>query len=239
MATSGGDGGELQFDRAEYTGGSAAPACANCQRAIAGEYHQLNGKIFCADCRTRLEQSIGKLHESASLGRGLLFGLGAAIAGGLLFWAVRAITGYQFGLLAVVVGFLVGKAVRIGSRSLGGWKYQALAMSLAYLSMVSIYTPEIDRTLRNGAEKARKAAQEKASPGAPAPPGRVVHIGPAYYLLLLGVALIYPWLGGFSNILGLIIIGIGLWEAWKFNRRVEIRFTGPFSAAGNAPASET
>ncbi len=39
-----------------------------------------------------------------------------------------------------------------------------------------------------------------------------------------------PVMGGFQNVLGIIIIGIALWQAWKMNRRVEVTFTGPFAA---------
>ena len=28
-----------------------------------------------------------------------------------------------------------------------------------------------------------------------------------------------------------IIIGIGLWEAWKFTREVKVQFQGPFTVA--------
>ena len=44
--------------------------------------------------------------------------------------------------------------------------------------------------------------------------------------LLLGLAFIAPFMGGASNIMGIIIIGIGLYEAWKINRRVPL--SGPF-----------
>ena len=36
--------------------------------------------------------------------------------------------------------------------------------------------------------------------------------------------------------LGAIILGIGLWEAWKFNRRVEVKFTGPFAVTAAQPS---
>jgi hypothetical protein len=56
-------------------------------------------------------------------------------------------------------------------------------------------------------------------------------------LLVFGIALASPFLGGFSNIMGILIIGIALYEAWKLNRRVLV--TGPYqmSAAPEAATS--
>ena len=48
----------------------------------------------------------------------------------------------------------------------------------------------------------------------------------AYFIEKLGLAFAAPFLGGTSNIMGILIIGIGLYEAWKINRRVPL--SGPF-----------
>jgi len=54
---------------------------------------------------------------------------------------------------------------------------------------------------------------------------------------LLGVGAIFlmaaaaPFFGGAGNIIGLLIIGFGLWEAWKTNRRVDLVINGPYSVA--------
>jgi hypothetical protein len=44
--------------------------------------------------------------------------------------------------------------------------------------------------------------------------------------LVLGLAFAAPFLGGTRNVMGILIIGIGLYEAWKINRRVPL--SGPF-----------
>jgi len=51
------------------------------------------------------------------------------------------------------------------------------------------------------------------------------------WAMLLGIALASPFLQGSDNIIGLFIIGIGLYEAWKFTRPVSLQVLGPFSAA--------
>ncbi len=197
--------GDLQFERAEFTHGGEGPLCAACQRP-AHEYFQFQGHIYCAPCRQRIESSLDRLERSASFGRAALYGVGAAIAGAALYYAVLAATGYEIGLVAVVVGLLVGKAVRKGSDSLGGWRYQALAMSLTYLSIVSSYVP--------GILKSHEALDMVSA---------------------LALAIVAPLLGGFHDILGIVVIAIGLWEAWKFNRRVPVQFTGPFFAHAAVP----
>jgi hypothetical protein len=210
MGTSG--DGELQFERAEYASGRpGAPVCCTCQRPASREYHQFNGRLYCADCRRQIEQSLDRLYQSGNLPLAFLYGLGAAVLGSILFYAVTAITGYEIGLIAVVVGWLVGKAVRKGSGSVGGWQYQALAMFFTYVSIVSISVPGITHALSNGS----------------AQPGSL-----RFYLVVFELAMASPVMGGFRNILGIVILGIGLWEAWKFNRRVNVKFTGPFAVAG-------
>jgi hypothetical protein len=235
----GDSGGEIQFERAEYAGGHSGPACSTCKQPAETEYHQLNGRVFCTACRAKIERTIENLGQSGSLARAALFGLGAAILGALVYYAVSAATGYEFGLIAVVVGLLVGKAVRKGSGSIGGPRYQALAIVLTYFSIASTNIPPLSRAFYAEAEK-----QEKIETGVPAQsptitetPRRKVHLGVVpFYAFMFVLALAAPVLGGFSNILGITIMAIGLWEAWKLNRRVKVKFTGPFSVAGAQPA---
>ncbi len=50
-------------------------------------------------------------------------------------------------------------------------------------------------------------------------------------LLILAIACAAPFLAGFENIIGIVIIGIGLYEAWKLNRRSTVAITGPHTLA--------
>lgn len=75
-------------------------------------------------------------------------GFVAALGGSVLYFAVAALTQREFGLVAVVVGFMVGKAVRRGARGRGGWVYQTLAISLTYLAIVSTYVPRVARAVQ-------------------------------------------------------------------------------------------
>ena len=49
------------------------------------------------------------------------------------------------------------------------------------------------------------------------------------------ISLAVPFMGGVSNLIGWLIIGFGLWQAWSMNKRVPIEVSGPFSAGTNPP----
>jgi hypothetical protein len=44
---------------------------------------------------------------------------------------------------------------------------------------------------------------------------------------VLGLSFVAPFLSGASNIIGIALIGIALYEAWKFNRSVPLVIDGP------------
>lgn len=127
----------LQFDTAEYAGGSG-PVCSGCRRPAITDYYRANGRVFCGACRAAIERHFGR---PGNFGRATLYGAGAAVGGGVLYYAVLAITHLQIGLIAVAVGYLVGKAVRQGSGTPGGRRYQALAVVFTYVAIASSYLP--------------------------------------------------------------------------------------------------
>jgi len=54
-------------------------------------------------------------------------------------------------------------------------------------------------------------------------------------VLIAALAFAAPFLMGFQNMIGILIIGIGVYEAWKLNRRVPLEIAGPFRV-GETPA---
>ncbi|HEU4828187.1 MAG TPA: hypothetical protein VFT04_03225, partial [Gemmatimonadales bacterium] len=141
-----------------------------------------------------------------------LYGLGGAVAGAALYYAILAITGYEIGLVAIAVGWLVGRAVQLGARNRGGWLYQGLAVILTYLAIVSTYIPYILEGVAGGAEASS--------------------IGIAGYATLLLISIAAPFLAGIENIIGLLIIGFALWQAWHMNAPRRLAITGPYAVAG-------
>lgn len=203
--------GDLQFERAEFTSPAAGLACSQCGGPATPEYYEFRSKIFCGICRQRIEQSLGQLRASGSMPLAFGYGLGAAVAGFLIFWGVAEVTGAQIGLIALVVGWLVGKAIRKGSGGLGGRRYQIMAVLLTYASIASSHLPAILTIFNEHATKLGHA------------------LGSVQYAYAFGLALALPFLALPRGILGLLIIGIGLFEAWKFTRGVKVEFSGPFN----------
>lgn len=216
----------LQFDKAEMPDAPVANSvsCSNCQRPISSTYYQIGAGIFCSTCR---EVVVHVLENAGRFGRAVLFGGGAAVLGAIVWHAIRSATGYEIGLVAAFIGIFVGIAVRKGSMSLGGRKYQILAVVLTYVSITMAYIPPILEGLRANAES---SAEKASASGPPTPGGFLVA---CVYLFLLALA--SPFLLGFQNILGIIIIGFAIYEAWRINGRQSLAIQGPFTVADASP----
>lgn len=254
----------LQFDRAEFSPGGAALPCSFCKAPIAGQYFQVNGQTACPSCREQIDSAISGGSKFGRALRALAGGFAAAVAGFLIYWAVRAATGYEFALIAILIGFMVGGAVRWGAQRRGGLFYQLMAVALTYLSIASNYTPDVLKGMRQAqsegttaeatadpavgtgeanaapaaaAEAAAPAAAEPAAPAAAALPAAEEEQEqiPLWFALPVAfiLSLAVPFMGGL-NLIGWLIIGFGLWQAWGMNKRVPIEVSGPFDS-GSAP----
>jgi hypothetical protein len=236
----------LQFDRAEFEQAPSTAQCAECRRTLTGSYFEVNGQTVCEACRYTIESRMAAGSSLGRFARATGAGFVAALLGAALYYAIRELTGYELGLIAIVVGFGVGSAVRWGSNGRGGWKYQTLAIALTYFAIAANYVPTIiaelnkmpDQTTADDASEPPAAATAQpaaattdTAPAAPAPASGTVAAGAASpvlgLVLVFALALALPFLGGFDNIIGLVIIAIGLYEAWKLNRRTEVTITGP------------
>jgi hypothetical protein len=276
----------LQFDVAETeTSESAArdsAACRSCSRPIVGAYYQVNDTIICEACREELVAPRGS--RSRRVLRAIGFGALAAVGGSILYFAVAALTDREFAIVAIAVGYMVGIAVRKGSRGRGGWAYQAIAVGLTYLAIVTSYVPlvaksfqrtppvkaapapstnpapiadtitisasgpEIGRAIDSAAAARRQldtlsVTQAGSARTTKAAPVRATHISFGTLLLGMGalvlIAAAVPIIAGFSNIIGLLIIGIALFQAWQLNRRVTLRITGPYRLGARAGGPDT
>jgi hypothetical protein len=235
----------VQFDRAEYESTPGPAECAECQQALAGYYYDVNGQTVCERCRYNIESAHAGGSAAGRLLRAAGAGFVAAILGAALYYVISALSGYEFGLIAIVVGYGVGAAVRWGSNGRGGWVYQTLAIVLTYLAIVSTYIPPIITELSKasetesattGAQQSSDSAQTLEATPAGTQQEADTEPPPVLFLaaFLLVIAMVAPFLGGFENIIGIIIIGIGLYEAWKLNRRVELTISGPHALASAA-----
>lgn len=232
------DQGDLQFHRAEPAQGQAGLTCAACQRPIADSYFEVNGQVVCASCRGVIQDQWDRGGAAVRFGKAIGLGLLAMIACSILWYAVLKLTDSQWGILAVVVGFVVGGAVRKGSNGRGGWRYQALAIFLTYTAIVSSYVPFIIETIREKSAEVSEHPAAKADSPAPAEPAAATATEPPgagalviAFVALLALLYATPFLAGLENAIGILIIGFALYEAWKLNKKVELRVTGPYKVA--------
>ncbi len=237
---------DLSFDHA---GDDLAPtACGMCSMTIADNYFEADGQVVCPGCAHRIRHGeIGHSRRGRAL-RALGLGSAAALVGALVWYGIAAATGYEIGLIAIAVGFGVGFGVRRGSRDMGGWFYQTLAMVLTYVAIVSTYVPGLTEGIVHPEDfeatttpptPTSSAASTETDPetGMPLPgaPGGATTPEPEEPIPFVGaliVAIIIapfaPFLMGFENIIGLALIAFALWEAWRLNKRPVREIAGPF-----------
>ena len=215
----------LHFDTAEFASAESRSqelSCAACRRPLAESYFEVGGQKMCPACK---DAAIAVRAGSgvAAFFRAWLFGTVAGIAGCGLYYAVLAVSGYQVGLIAIVVGLMVGIAVRNGSRYRGGWLYQAMAMIITYGSIVTSFVPELVTEINKA--------------------GGVQAQNPIMQAVVIVFAWLFSWFAPFlglpQNLIGCAIIGFGVYEAWKINRRIPLAIVGPYAvSADNAVAVE-
>lgn len=205
--------------------------CVACKAGITEQYFHAQGQVVCPACAVRIE-AFQQTPPAISLVKSAMYGSAAAFAGFLLYALVAIVLNLEIGFIAILVGIMVGKAVRKGSNGLGGRPQQILAVALTYLA---ISTSSIPVAIYHMANKPKVAvttesqnANRQVTPAAQAPP---LSLGTAVgTLLALGVAA--PFLGltqGISGILSVVIIGFGLMQAWRLTGRTELLVVGPYT----------
>ena len=160
--------------------------------------------------------------------RGVLFGIGGALVGLTIYAAVAIATGYILGLVSLAVGYIVARAILMGSSGRTGRRYQIAAAVLAYAAVSLAAIPiaisqisKIEAELKNNpaaAAEIRGATPVSASsPGDPAAVGEPIGFLPlAGKLIWLGLT--SPFLDlqeGSQGIIGLIILVVGIRIAWR------------------------
>jgi hypothetical protein len=229
--------------------------CTACHAAIPTEYFQINGKVFCGRCRRTVESFAETPRGIGPLATAGLFGLAAGIAGAAIYYAVIAIAHLEIGIVAILIGYMVGYAVRRGARARGGRRFQILAVVLTYVSVAFAYTPLVFQQARAG----RNTQNEQAStmtdgrPGATASGGSRQPSGVSRqrsggsflfgWVLLAGFVGALPVLmivGSFpSGLISAFIIIIGMRQAWRMTGAPSFEILGPYrvgAVAASTPA---
>lgn len=89
--------------------------------------------ILCDNCAHELENQIKAETEDANLGRGALFGLGAAVVCGAIWYLVEHYTGFPLVVMSFIGGWLIAEAVRYGAGKKRGRPLQFIALGLTAL----------------------------------------------------------------------------------------------------------
>jgi len=218
--------GVPQFATAEYATNQATLTCAACRQAIDGPYYQVNRAQFCPACAQKIQAHSPKDSHAAFV-RALLFGVGGALIGFALYVVFALTTGLVIGWVSLAVGFIVGKAMSLGSRGVGGRRYQVAAVLLTYLAVSLSAVPIAIHQIRQ-----HRQAQAQSSATAPQAREHMSVARAVGMLALLGIA--SPLLDlqdPIHGIIGLVILFVGLRFAWRFTAGRTIEVSGPHTPA--------
>jgi hypothetical protein len=251
-----GESEPLQFDRVITEAASSAPPsklaviCAGCQTSIETEYYDVNGNILCSRCRAAVESAAETPRGVIPLITAASFGLGAGVVGAAIYYAVIAIAHLEIGIVAILIGYMVGYGVRKGARGHGGRRFQVLAVALTYASVALAYTPIAVKQAINGDRAAQKAPAAATSSGNDAatatdssgaatrkPSAWRLLVSLVFLVALIAALPVLVVLGSFpSGLISAFIIFIGMKQAWRMTGAPWLRILGPYRV-GAAPVS--
>jgi hypothetical protein len=195
-----------------------------------------------------------RTHTPSLFAAGLAFGIAGAILGLILYSGFSIITGIEIGYVALAVGWLIAKAIKMGSRGIGGRRYQVAAVALTYaavsMSAIPIYFAQLNK--EEIQKSSRTEPAPSANPGAATPsegssPSTANTPSPTdkpkvnllkALGLLMALGLASPFLeleNPLTGALGLLILFVGMNIAWRLTAGPKIEILGPFAVSASAP----
>jgi hypothetical protein len=202
------------FEKAEYPedAGLVTDRCTRCRQMLTEQFYLLNGHPLCELCANAAVMAPAEGGDAAFL-QAMLFGLGGAILGSVLYAGIEIATGWTIGYVALAVGWLVGKAMKQGSAGRGGRRYQVVAAILTYCSVSFGNLAVILHGLS----------------------GREIVINERFVIRVAEFVLLSPFVELrtrlWSGIIGIFILTIGLRAAWAMTAGSEYQISGPHTAA--------
>ena len=155
-----------------------------------------------------------RANQSAAFPRAILFGLAAAIVGSLLYAAFTIATHIEIGYVALGVGYLIGKAMMVGSQQQGGRLYQVASAVLTYLAVSMTAVTKILWGAHQGGMK-------------------LDHLPTPLLLVLAEYGVASPFLrlrSGLGGFISLFILFIALRAAWRLTSVRPAVAAHPFSS---------
>lgn len=189
-------------------------------------YHTANGAPVCGGCRLKMQSSSASVKEPTVILKSLVFGFGAAVVGAVIYWAVMEFLELEIGIVAILTGYLVGRAMSAGATGRGGLVLQLGGAALVYVSVAMAYFPF-----------AVRAAMEGAGPAGAEAAGAGLSIGAVIVIAIFGLALpVVSVLGSMpGGLISALIIGFGMAQAWKMLVPTPMVVEGPFKVGGTTP----
>lgn len=239
--------------------------CAACKQPVAGEYWTVDEAVLCGACKATVERSrqvpAGVASRAGRLGRATVLGLGGMLAGAAVWYAVAKLANLEVGLIAILLGWLVGKAVFRGSGYRGGRRYQVLAVALTYVGIGISYTPFAFAEMQRGwtadstafardsqaaarplADSASDSVAVETAPSADTTAvtaaaatgkGTSVLVGLVALLALVAALPVLVVVTSLpGSLISALIYGFALHQAWQMTGAREIAFGGPFRVGG-------
>jgi hypothetical protein len=256
---------ELQFDRVATSATEADPipadgrvVCGSCSKVVDTEYYSVQGAPVCQSCKDALVTHEAAAKRWSLVLRAAMFGFGAAVAGAAIYYAVIAITDFEIGIVAILIGYMVGWSVRRGAGGRGGRRFQLLAAGLTYFAVGLAYTPlafkgamvddkkPAESLIADSAVQRRPAlpdtpvasapsdvdaaaTSDSAKPGATPARNLGMLLGLGAFFLLVFALPVMAIAGSMpSGLISALIIGIGMQQAWKMTAPASLAITGPY-----------
>ena len=194
--------------------------------------------MACAACGERAQHELPKDSHGRFV-RALLFGIGAALVGLILYATFEIATGLIIGYVSLAVGYIVGKGIKMGSRGAGGRKYQITAVILTYaavsLAAVPVAIGQYTKMKRTQASAEVQQPADAGSPQQQLEQSSTPRTGLGAALLQLTImGLASPFLelqSPVQGMIGLIILLVGIRIAWRMTAGTETQIFGPFESA--------
>jgi len=218
--------------------------CVVCKKPLLTDYFLINGKTVCDSCRAAVLSSTAVPRGLAPMGKSIGLGLLAAIAGAAVYYGVIRITNFEIGIVAILIGYMVGWAVRKGANGRGGRRFQILAVALTYWAVGLAYTPLVYEGTMRHSEKSAVSVQGSVSDStstatadgeSKSVSSRLLGFGTLFFLIFaLPVITIFQSMPG--GILSAFIIFIGLRQAWQMTAAPIMKVSGPYRV-GSGPST--
>lgn len=108
--------------------------CEKCRKPLEHWYFRVNGAMHCLEC-AKSERNMAPRDSEAAYTRAVLFGGGVAVVVFFLYVVLGITTTWVFEYSAIVLGLVIAKMMMVGSKGIGGRRYQWTAVILTYATL--------------------------------------------------------------------------------------------------------